>query len=65
MVKLIGDEEYTKRLREISKMKLSAQETLLAHLAAIEELCKNNNISFNDIFQKAMDLKKKENQEPV
>jgi hypothetical protein len=64
MVELKGDEEFNKRLEEISKMDISAMQRLMAHLAAIEELCKKNNCSFQDLFAKAVESKK-ENQKPI
>jgi len=64
MVELKGDEEFNKRLEEISKMNLSAIQRLMAQLAAIEEMCKKNNCSFQDLFAKALESKKEENQKP-
>jgi hypothetical protein len=65
MVELKGDEEFNKRLEEISKMDLSAMQRLMAQLAAIEDMCKKNNLSFQDLLVKATESKKEENQKPA
>jgi hypothetical protein len=65
MTELKGDEEFNKKLEEISKMDLTAIQRLMAQLAAIEEMCKKNNCSFQDLYNKATESKKEENQKPA